>query len=457
MIRLGTVAALVLLMAAGLSGCIGGVEVAPEPPGDVLPLEHIVDQVTEHIIVDAERWSGEPSILAMDDGTLLITGVSGLTRYAEDPSDVPERFGQSYLWRSVDDGATWSFVDLEAVPDAAADLAFYRNGIMGVEGDLAQDEAGRAYFVDLTALAGNGISSSTDSGASWTATQNPLVGLPGSDRPWVAALGDGEVYVKYLATSGGFRVARSTDAGLTFLEDVRLPSCSQADLAVDLALQQVLLPCASGESLFLLRTDAGPMDWQRVDMFEAAGNVRGSYPIVGVAGPGEYIVTWTEHVGAGYRAMATASFDAGATWLEPVQLSGYNQTAIFSWADANADGQAAVVWYEADDWDDPNLLDAAWTVQHASMHLDSETQTMSAATVIQLSEAPIHEGSICSSGLTCVTSGRAEDRRLLDFFEIDVAPDGRSHVTWTSTRTDVPTVWYGQVSADRAATASGTQ
>ena len=436
--------AALLVLALLAAGCAApAADLAPQAAAPDAPaLPDVLPQVVRSVQVDA-RWSGEPSILALADGTLLVTGAGGMTRYVEDPTAIPGQFGQSYLWRSADGGATWDFVDL-GLPDPTARHLHYRNAILGVEGDLAQDEAGRAYFVDLAALVADGLSASDDSGRTWTAVQNPLVGQPGVDRPWVAAVGDGEVFVKYLQMGSGHRVARSTDGGLTFLEDVELPPCGQADMTVDLAARHVLVACAEGDALSFVRTAAeGPMAWEKVDVLQAEGNASNVFVSMAVAGEGEYVFAWSERTEEGARLRVSASLDAGKTWSEPRTLSA--GTAVFPWVDANADGVVGVVWYETLAMGAPDEVDGEWYPVHASMRLDEGGLALLSTT--RLSEEPVHEGAICTSGLGCVLDGRSEERRLLDFFEVDVDAAGASHVAWTSTRTPSPTVWYGQVAA----------
>jgi hypothetical protein len=423
------------LLAVALAGCVA-------PATIPAPLDLPLLDVVRNVSVDPARWSGEPSILALQDGTLLITGAGGMTRYAEDPADAPGNAGQSYLWRSTDGGITWAFVDFGA-PAPLAALLPYRNAILGVEGDLAQDEAGRAYFVDLTALVANGLSASDDGGATWLAAQSPLVGQVGVDRPWVAALGEGEVWVKYLQVQSGHRVARSTDGGLTFLEDVELPACGQADFTVDLARQEVLVPCTNGGDLSVLRTARGPQAWERLPGPLAAGNSNNIFPSLAVAGEGQYVFTWAEEVEGVVRVMASASLDAGQTWSAPLQVSAAQETGVFPWVDANPAGQVAVVWYESDEAALPGEVQGPWRAHLAALRLDAQGLALQASG--PLLEEPIHEGAICNQGLGCVLNGQAENRRLLDFFEVDVDAQGIAHVAWTTTRTDVPTIGYSQV------------
>jgi hypothetical protein len=305
--------------------------------------------------------------------------------------------------------------------------------------------SGRAYFVDLTALAANGLSASDDSGATWTAAQNPLVGQPGTDRPWVAAYGDGIVYVKYLATSGGHRVARSIDGGLTFLEDVAIPGCGQGALVADVAAREVLAPCAQGDALSFVRTGEGAMVWERVDVLTAEGPASNVFVSMAVGASGEYVFAWSERLEDRARIRVAASFDRGETWTEPLTLSGEASNGVFPWVDANADGVVGVVWYETAHVGMPDAVEGEWYPMHASLRLDAAAGALPTPAIVRLAEEPVHRGAICTSGLGCVLDGRAEDRRLLDFFEVDVDAHGVSHVAWTNTQTNVPTVWYGQV------------
>ena len=251
------------------------------------------------------------------------------------------------------------------------------------------------------------------------------------------------MYMKYLATSTGHRVARSTDGGLTWPEDIPLMACGQGAPVVDFATHDVIIPCADGESLFVLKTASGIMQWQRMDIGEAAGNPNNVFVSVAVAGAGQYVYSWAEDVDNLTRVRAVATLDGGETWGEPITLSGENVTGVFPWVDANANGTVGAVWYEADLPGASDAIDAAWWPKHASLRITEAGLVL--GQIQTLSAEKVHQGSICTSGLGCVLDGRSEDRRLLDFFEVDVDAAGRSHVAFTTTQTDVPTVWYAQV------------
>lgn len=431
-----------LLVSVVLAGCV-----APGAPvGTSDLLDDVLAKVGDVVAVDGERWSGEPSILALADGTLLITGAGGMTRYAENPLDAPGNAGQSYIWRSEDAGATWQFVALD-LPEPIRQVLPYRNAILGVEGDLAEDESGRAYFVDLTMLATNGLAVSEDSGKTWTASQNPLIGVPLADRPWLAAFGDGQVYVKYLHLQLGQRVARSEDAGRTFVEDVGIPCGSAGPLVADVASRTVLTACADTEELVVFRTGEGAMSWERLVVAPLGGEsgAAADFPVVAVARPGQYVAAWREasaKYANGTTIRLSATHDSGKSWSAPLDASPLAHTRVFPWVDADAAGRIAVVWYGTETLGDPNEVDAAWHPMLATYSIAEASNALSRTSVVRLVQGSVHDGSICTAGLACVVEGRAEDRRLLDFFEVDIDANGRAHVTWTNTTTEVPTVWY---------------
>jgi len=463
-------AVVAMLLLVSLAACVGPTQ-DPEGPTTDPPASPAV-RLVRSLQVDT-KWSGEPSILALDDGTLLITGAGGMTRYAENPADAPGNAGQSYIWRSTDGGANWTFVDLDFGNEADS-LLPYRSGVLGVEGDLATDGFGTAYFVDLTMLATQGVALSLDHGATWANAGAPAAGLLlGTDRPWIAAdaLGPnagegsgGSVVVKYLQLGGAHRLAYlqhapGPDRGtLVMVEDRELPSCGQTPIAMERTGGEstdarVVMACTDG-GLSLVRAPAyfGPagveFPAERID--GPKGQPSGGIGAVLAAGqwgtPMEqvYAFAWGDSTNGTSNVRLALSLDDGTTWQESLQLNPENTTAVFPWVDISGNGTVGVTWYQSPGVGDPDTLDGAWVPMHAFLQLGGDG-SKSQPILTALSDHVVHEGPICTQGLNCVLDGRSKERRLLDFFEIDVDDAGVSHVTWTDNSEDVPTIWYGQV------------
>lgn len=107
-----------LLLTMALAGCLGqqtesdGTQLPTGPDGQ--PLDPTEISFTEPLIIDETRAGGEPVIAITHNGTVLVSAHPGWTHYhpSQDPTHLGTELlepasGQSYLWRSTDDGATW--------------------------------------------------------------------------------------------------------------------------------------------------------------------------------------------------------------------------------------------------------------------------------------------------------------------------------------------------------------
>lgn len=173
-------------------------------------------------------WGFEPATTVDRFGNIFVTARKETTQLAIAPdgrSPTSTR-SMSWLWSSTDGGA--SFANLPGLPlDAEAHDP-------GIEPDIALDDAGHLYFVDMR-YADATITRWTVSGLGEYSLDFHRTILPGGqlhDRPWVEAHGDGRVI--YLANAGDkelyplgtgdgdgfgpgrFSVYRSVDGGQTF-------------------------------------------------------------------------------------------------------------------------------------------------------------------------------------------------------------------------------------------------
>ncbi|MGH9072525.1 MAG: hypothetical protein ACRDZQ_00165 [Acidimicrobiales bacterium] len=185
---------------------------------------------------------------------------------------------------------------------------------------------------------------------------------------------------------------------------------------------------------------------------DSAGNssvtVGQDFSPIAIDSAGNLYVTWAQAPvnssgvidGPSAIYMATST-DHGATWSPAIDVSGSIpslQTNLFPWLAAGANGRVDVVWYGT-----PTLgncssstgcgsgnINGVWNVYMAQT-LDATTSSgpnpsPSFATT-RVTEYSNHYGAICTFGISCTTGG---DRGLLDFIQVQVAPNGAAEVVW---------------------------
>jgi hypothetical protein len=127
--------------------------------------------------VNSSGWGFEPSIDVDSEGVLYVTAHKGSATNEE------TRLA-SFLWRSEDEGATW-----QEMPSPR----HIHDEMFSFEGDLAVDARDRLYFVDTFGF--DTWLSRWSSGPTWDFTRPALLPSAFDDRPWLAAQGDGIVYL----------------------------------------------------------------------------------------------------------------------------------------------------------------------------------------------------------------------------------------------------------------------
>lgn len=398
---------------------------------------------TEPGLIDATRAGGEPVIAVTLEGSYIVMAHPGWTHYhptTEDPDHselLTPASGQSYLWRSTDQGETWTHIGAAGMEEGPRSV-----GTGFSDPDLTVDATGRIWYTDLQALAEQSVSYSDDDGQTWTAGNVVAGAGPYVDRQWIGSHGD-RVYLTanyFVDRSGGesedgARPFQTTnDDGLTW-ETLGYAPCG-GDFLADPRDGAIVMACGLG---IAVSTDEGAT-WTEHE--SPAGIHTGFFahePAIDAAG-GVYVAAngqpLTPHDPNSVRVSYTP--DRGETWkvleLDPLirEALGSNGTHVFAWVSAGAEGRAAVSWIAtAEEADRPDDVQGPWFLYTAfltGMHTDVPTVEL-----VQITPDPVHVGPMCTSGTTCQVQSVAldplmgtdtGDRRMGDFFETTIDPDG---------------------------------
>jgi photosystem II stability/assembly factor-like uncharacterized protein len=451
-----------LLAMAALAGCSSNpgssapdaaAAVAPTLPGFTPVAVADLPTFADPLLVDDTRAGGEPVIAITHAGTVLVSAHPGFTHYhpsSEDPSstaDLATPFaGQSYLWRSTDDGATWTHIGLPGREEGP------RSAGLGVsDPEFTVREDGAICFTDLENLALSSTSCSTDDGQTWL-PGNPAASGGPNDRQWLASYKD-----EFYFTANYFvdhHLRASTDKGLTWEDRGDVP-CS-GDLVARPSDGHLLVGCGPGVAV----SADGGRTWSDVRQVPGHDTRSRSMAEPAVDGAGNVWVTWAEDE---KTLWAAGSPDEGKTWPWVLDLTPHfrlvstvrdvakagpvcpaacaadnqptNGTYVWPWISAGSEGRIAVTWFGSYEEAPSNEQNGPWYVFDAIV-VGAGTPAPSVV-VSRLTPAPMHEGPICQAGTTCqVDSVQGDpngDRRLGDFFETTIGMDGRLHGVWSNT------------------------
>lgn len=404
-------------MALFLAGCASRVvPFEPEPGSIELPT------FSDPAILDPTRSGGEPVLFASPTGTLFYAAHPGYTHVKAPPGPevLTPSSGTSYLWRSEDDGASWTLVvgDAENLPRALAP------GVS--DPDLASNEDGSLLaWTDLEALAGVSTAASRDDGKTWPDAQPVAANAnDGSvDRPWLSYL-DGTFYLLYNGDGNGHWRLRASGDGVGW-SDHSTPGDGSYPGALLADPRGKVLYVGNGDKVWWSEDAGKTFEASELPTERALTGIVAQRPAVDDAGTVYF--AWSELDSIWYAS----SKDHARTWSEPVRLAA-NGTHIWPWPVAGAAGRLAVVWLGTNDTgDDPSAMDSTWTVHVA--YVDAAD---GAAPIVWTGEIPnaiAMQGGICLGGTFCEVEGK--DRRLGDFITAAIGRDGMLHVGYGTTET----------------------
>lgn len=324
-IRTSRLACSVMLLS--LASCAGGDERPPEIAQDLIALP-----ATDHTGARAR----EPMIVQAPDGALFVSG------YGEDAP---------LLWRSGDNGTTWSSVNVGTPADGA---------VGNSDVDLAIAPDGTLYFVamsfDRNRGEGRGIAvgTSRDGGASWTWTS--LSRDRFDDRPWVKVAPDGTAHAIW-NDGAGVSHAVSSDRGVTWSERPRIHTLGgSSHLAISAAgaiAARITPVSASGNkfdsgvdrvavstdegSAWALRELPGTRDWAAFS--DTVDFLRWVEPVAWDSA-GALFSLWSE----GKALWIARSTNQGASWTRwPIVND--STTLYFPYLIARGNGELAATWF----------------------------------------------------------------------------------------------------------------
>lgn len=345
--------------------------------------------------------ASEPVLEVASDGSVYVSGVCCI---GESPP----------IWVSRDHGAAGTFEQLEG--DVLRDN-------YGIEGDFSIDDAGNLYFTDISVASAYIASWGPDGEHRHTLPAGPFV--PIVDRPWTRAGAEDVVHFVY-NTGTATMYYKSTDGALTWTPMERFegalgtpgqgPERDHLWIAVDGALHE---STDAGESWSEVGEIPRPSD--EGDKFQAY-----DVPVVDEAGNVWIVYDWRKGTDqeAPYHVYA-ARLDPSGDWHGPYQLSPDNGTHHLAWGATGAAGTLAAAWYGTlDDEADPNGVDedAEWHLWTAAS-IDADTADPSFLRT-QPIDRKVHEGPM--------------NRKLLDFLQIEIGPEGRIHIAYAQDRNGQP-------------------
>jgi BNR/Asp-box repeat protein len=428
-------------------------KILPPPPAPC-PRPSSSLSFSKPIYVDTTRAGGEPSVVAHPNGTLLYAAHAGTTHFysleADDPDSEAfyEQYrGQVHAYYSTDHGKTWRFVDRSLPPENLPNSGFS-------DPDFAIDYGGNVYLTEIN-LVNVAMSKSTDAGRHY-GLQN-FFSQDITDRQWTAAGPTNIVFQVGNASEGGtvptepvgndgHTIYRTTDGGRTFSQGFADPG-GLGDIIWDRSHSTLYEAHYAGGKLqiaaFRQALDARVEIALTPSIYTIANGVSmlSHWPAIDVDSKGNLYVAWDE---SGTGALAAGVYysysrDGGRTWARAIRVDGDNHTDIWPWIAVGAPGRVAVGWFGNDHKLPNNDAEAAsssdpWNVYIAQTlnGLGCSSSPRSGFRVSRATPQPFHVGTVCMGGTTC--QAQLIDRRLGDYFTIDIDTTGRLVAAYSDTR-----------------------
>jgi hypothetical protein len=305
-------------------------------------------------------------------------------------------------------------------------------------------------YISEINLANVAVSKSTDSGRTYE-LQN-LLGQTLEDRQWMAAdqrdvlymTGDvlgGGTFPNDPAGNNGHQLFKSKDGGQTFAPGIDDPN-GLGDIQVDQRNGTLYETHLDGKTLQMAAFRKARKDMLEPDLNTIAKGVsmNAHWPSFDIDPRGNLYVAWDENGEGKRRAGVYYSYstDRGNNWAKPVRVDTNRNTDIWPWVAVGDKGRVVVSWLEAArklPGNDPETPEThGWRVKTAGTltGLGCRRSSRPGFTVSTATPKPVHRGTICNGGTVCQAEG--VDRRMGDFFTIEIDNAGRMWAGYSDTR-----------------------
>jgi hypothetical protein len=263
---------------------------------------------------------------------------------------------------------------------------------------------------------------------------NGTGGIIVDDRQWQEFLGNTTVYMWYRTLQPAVtQIQRSDDGGLTFGPAVTAGNTTQVG-PIDVHQSDGVVYAGTSQGTVAVGTPAGPgLPPASYTVTNAASDPNGVahlFFVTKVADDGTPNGTVYVCYSNDKDILLKHSTDKGATWSLPVRVSNVGTDSnVFPWMETGpTQGSVGIVWYGTKGANDDN---AEWKVYYAqSFDAHTTTPTFRLAEVTE-AEHVIHAANISEGGLT-----GANNRNLIDYFQVSFDPQGAAVIAYTDDHND---------------------
>jgi hypothetical protein len=263
---------------------------------------------------------------------------------------------------------------------------------------------------------------------------NGTGGIIVDDRQWQEFLGNTTVYMWYRTLQPAVtQVQRSDDGGLTFGPAVTAGTTSQVG-PIDVHQSDGVVYAGTSTGTVAMGTPAGaglpPTSYTVTQAATDPNGVAHLFFVTKVADDGTTNGTVYVCYSNDKDILLKHSTNKGATWSDPVRVNNVGTNSnVFPWMETGpTPGSVGIVWFGTAGGNDDT---AEWRVYYAqSFNASSATPTFREVQVTE-PEHIIHAANISEGGLT-----GANNRNLIDYFQVSFDPQGAAVIAYTDDHND---------------------